>query len=112
MILSVGEILADMIGQKEDGVTTFKAFCGGAPFNLAVNAKQSGAKVGFVGRVGNDVIGRFVLCEAQKAHLDRLDIQIDAERNTTIAFVTPRTASAILLSTVTIRRTSISILTI
>lgn len=88
MILSVGEILADMIGQKEDGVTTFKAFCGGAPFNLAVNAKQSGAKVGFVGRVGNDVIGRFVLCEAQKAHLDRLDIQIDVERNTTIAFVT------------------------
>lgn len=88
MILSVGEILADMIGQKEDGVTTFKAFCGGAPFNLAVNAKQSGAKVGFVGRVGNDVIGRFVLGEAQKAHLDRLDIQIDAERNTTIAFVT------------------------
>lgn len=88
MILSVGEILADMIGQKEDGVTTFKAFCGGAPFNLAVNAKQSDAKVGFVGRVGNDVIGRFVLCEAQKEHLDRLDIQIDAERNTTIAFVT------------------------
>lgn len=88
MILSVGEILADMIGQKVDGVTTFKAFCGGAPFNLAVNAKQSGAKVGFVGRVGNDVIGRFVLCEAQKAHLERLDIQIDVERNTTIAFVT------------------------
>lgn len=88
MILSVGEILADMIGQKEDGVTTFKAFCGGAPFNLAVNAKQSGAKVGFVGRVGNDVIGRFVLGEAQKAHLERLDIQIDAECNTTIAFVT------------------------
>lgn len=88
MILSVGEILADMIGQKVNGVTTFKAFCGGAPFNLAVNAKQSGAKVGFVGRVGNDVIGRFVLCEAQKAHLERLDIQIDAERNTTIAFVT------------------------
>ena len=51
MILSVGEILADMIGQKVDGVTTFKAFCGGAPFNLAVNAKQSGAKVDFVGRV-------------------------------------------------------------
>ena len=88
MILSIGEILADMIGQKVDGVTTFKAFCGGAPFNLAVNAKQSGAKVGFVGRVGNDVIGRFVFVEAQKAHLDRLDIQIDDERNTTIALVT------------------------
>lgn len=41
MILSVGEILADMIGQKVNGVTTFKAFCGGAPFNLAVNAKKA-----------------------------------------------------------------------
>ena len=30
MILSIGEILADMIGEKIDGVTTFKAFCGGA----------------------------------------------------------------------------------
>lgn len=88
MILSIGEILADMIGEKIDGVTTFKAFCGGAPFNLAVNAKQSGAKVGFVGRVGNDVIGRFVTVEAQKANLDFLDIQTDDERNTTIAFVT------------------------
>ena len=88
MILSIGEILADMIGQKVDGITTFKAFCGGAPFNLAVNAKRCGAKVGFVGRVGNDVIGRFVLGEAQKAHLERLDIQIDDKRNTTIAFVT------------------------
>ena len=105
MILAVGEILADMIGEKNDNAEmrangeksgncnsgkgmTFKAFCGGAPFNLAVNAKRSGASVGFVGRVGNDVIGRFVVSEAQKAHLERLDIQIDDERNTTIAFVT------------------------
>ena len=56
MILSIGEILADLIGEKNDGALTFRVFCGGAPFNLAVNAKQSGATVGFVGRVGNDVI--------------------------------------------------------
>lgn len=43
MILSIGEILADLIGEKNDGALTFRAFCGGAPFNLAVNAKQSGA---------------------------------------------------------------------
>lgn len=61
MILSIGEILADMLGQKIDGATAFKAFCGGAPFNVAVNAKRCGAKVGFVGRVGNDVIGKFVI---------------------------------------------------
>lgn len=88
MILSIGEILADLIGEKNDGALTFRAFCGGAPFNLAVNAKQSGATVGFVGRVGNDVIGRFVTAEAEKANLDSLDIQTDEKRNTTIAFVT------------------------
>ena len=88
MILSIGEILADMVGETVNDTLTFKSFCGGAPFNVAVNAKLAGASVGFVGRVGKDVIGRFVLEEAKKANLDCLDIQIDNERNTTIAFVT------------------------
>lgn len=88
MILSIGEILADMVGLTEDNTLTFKAFAGGAPFNAIVNAKQAGAKSAFVGKVGNDVIGRFLLDETKKAGLDKLDIQIDAKRNTTLAFVT------------------------
>ena len=88
MILSIGEVLADMVGEKTDEGLKFSAFIGGAPFNVAVNAKQSGANVGFIGRVGNDVIGRFCLAEAEKFGLDHLDIQKDASRNTTIAFVT------------------------
>ncbi|MBE5743623.1 MAG: carbohydrate kinase [Clostridiales bacterium] len=88
MILAVGEILADMIGDNENENLTFKAFCGGAPFNVAVNAKMSGSTVGFIGRVGYDVIGRFLCNEAKKAGLDYLDIQIDKQRNTTLAFVT------------------------
>lgn len=51
MILSIGEILADFIGEDE---TKFRMCCGGAPFNVAVNAKHAGAKVGFIGRVGKD----------------------------------------------------------
>lgn len=88
MILSIGEILADMVGERVNGVTTFKAFCGGAPFNLAVNAKQTGAKAAFVSCVGSDPIGRFVVSQAEKAKLEHLDIQVDEVRNTTIAFVT------------------------
>lgn len=88
MILAIGEILADMVGSDENGTLTFKAFCGGAPFNVAVNAKKAGAEVGFVGRVGKDVIGRFVNEEAKKANFDYLDIQQDDKRNTTLAFVT------------------------
>ena len=88
MILCIGEILADMVGSNENGTLTFKAFCGGAPFNVAVNAKNAGANVGFIGCVGKDVIGRFLLDESKKAKLDCLDIQTDDERNTTLAFVT------------------------
>ena len=88
MILSIGEILADLVGDSNDAGLSIKAFCGGAPFNVAVNAKIAGAKVGFVGRVGNDVMGRYVVKQASKANLDCLDIQYDEKRNTTLAFVT------------------------
>ena len=88
MILCVGEILADMVGETKDGTLEFKAFVGGAPFNVAVNAKQAGAKVGFVSRIGKDVIGRFCHAQAEKFGLDELDLQEDDARNTTIAFVT------------------------
>lgn len=87
MILAIGEILADMVGQYVDGDLTFKAFCGGAPYNVAVNAKKAGAKVGFIGRVGDDVIGRFLIKESEKANFDRFDVQIDEYRSTTLAFV-------------------------
>ena len=38
MILSIGEILADMVGENNKEGLTFKVFVGGAPFNVAVNA--------------------------------------------------------------------------
>ena len=88
MILSIGEILADMVGESNKDGLTFKAFVGGAPFNVAVNAKQAGAKVGFISRIGKDVIGRFCFAQAEKFVLDYLDLQQDEKRNTTIAFVT------------------------
>ncbi|MBE7086958.1 MAG: carbohydrate kinase [Clostridiales bacterium] len=88
MILSIGEILADMIGTSSNQGMEFKAFVGGAPFNVAVNALQAGSKVGFCGRVGLDPIGRFLTTEAEKFGFNYLNIQNDDERNTTLAFVT------------------------
>ena len=87
MILCIGEILADLIGKEENGRYSYDMFIGGAPFNVAVNAKRAGAKVGFVGRVGKDPIGKFLISTAKKANLDYTDIQIDGERNTTLAIV-------------------------
>ena len=52
MVLSIGEILADMIGNTAENSIEIKAFIGGAPFNVAVNCLKAGSKVGFCGRVG------------------------------------------------------------
>ncbi len=88
MILCIGEILADMIGEEINGTTNFQMFCGGAPFNVAVNAKQSGAKVGFIGKVGREPVGKFLIYYAGKVGFDYLEIDKDDIRNTTLAFVT------------------------
>lgn len=88
MILAIGEILADMVGSNENDCLNFKAFAGGAPFNVAVNAKQAGAEVGFIGRVGNDPVGKFLINVVDKIGFKYCDVQIDHKRNTTLAFVT------------------------
>ena len=85
MILSIGEILTDINNTSSN---EYACFAGGAPFNVAVNAKRAGATTGFIGRVGNDTMGRFLLNESKKAGLDFLDIQTDSVKNTTLAFVT------------------------
>lgn len=84
MILSIGEILVDMIEGKDN---SFQMFIGGAPFNVAVNAKQSGAKCGFIGRIGKDVAGNFINKVINNYYLDSACLQLDDIRNTTLAFV-------------------------
>ena len=88
MILSIGEILADMIGEKTENGITYNCLLGGAPFNLAFNAKKAGAKVAFIGKVGGDGVGDYLKETAKKANLDELIIQTDNDKNTTLAFVT------------------------
>ncbi|MBR7141262.1 MAG: carbohydrate kinase, partial [Clostridia bacterium] len=59
MIVSVGEILADMMGVTRGGETTYQQKAGGAPFNLSCAIKKLGGEVKFVGAVGNDLVGKF-----------------------------------------------------
>ncbi|HTP35762.1 MAG TPA: carbohydrate kinase [Candidatus Acidoferrales bacterium] len=57
-LLSIGEILWDLIGGE--------AHLGGAPFNLAVQARRLGHDVAFVSAVGDDKLGRAALAEAAR----------------------------------------------
>ena len=70
MLLCVGEILADMIGEEKNGITTYERKAGGAPFNVACALKKFGADVKFVGSVGDDLIGTFLINYAKDFGMD------------------------------------------
>lgn len=85
MILSVGEILTDMIGVDSN----YKMYVGGAPFNVAVSVVRSGGECTFIGKVGNDIAGNFIKKEVKKfGIIDK--IITDDFHNTTRAVVSLR----------------------
>ncbi len=87
MILCVGEILADMIGSNNGNAFCYERKAGGAPFNVACAAKKLGSAVGFVGAVGDDVIGEYLIGFARGRGFDYTIIDKNNSANTTLAFV-------------------------
>ena len=87
MLLCIGEILADMIGEEKNGIVTYERKAGGAPFNVACALKKFGAEVKFVGSVGDDLIGKFLINYARDFGMDTTYIHQNTARNTTLAFV-------------------------
>ena len=62
-LLSMGELLIDFTptGATEDGRLLFARNPGGAPANVAVQAVRAGVTAGFLGRVGKDMFGDFLV---------------------------------------------------
>lgn len=87
MILCIGEILADLIGEEENNLTIYKKFAGGAPFNVACGLANYNAGVKFVGNVGDDIIGRYLKYYAGEVLNLESHVSIDELHNTTLAFV-------------------------
>ncbi len=87
MVISVGEILADMIAKNTAEGTVYSRHAGGAPFNVACGIAKLGGKAGFYGCVGKDLIGDFLIGFAKTRGIERLHIERNRERNTTLAFV-------------------------
>ncbi|MBA2175137.1 aminoimidazole riboside kinase [Halobacillus locisalis] len=58
-IISLGEALIDFIPLDNDNMS-FQKSPGGAPANVAVGLARLGAKSTFLGKVGDDVLGRFL----------------------------------------------------
>lgn len=61
MILVIGEILIDMVGNIASNSLQLEGKLGGAPFNVASNLADLDVDTTFYGVVGKDVIGDFLL---------------------------------------------------
>jgi len=88
MLGVIGEILVDLTGKETSDGLSFTRHAGGAPFNVALAAKRLGAKVGFFGSVGDDMMGHYLEAFAKAQGFDELALSVLPDRNTTLAWVT------------------------
>lgn len=88
-LLSMGELLIDFtpVGETEDGRLLFARNPGGAPANVAVQAKRAGVTAGFLGRVGSDMFGDFLADTLKECGVDVRGLSQDEDYATSLAFV-------------------------
>ena len=89
-IVSLGEVVAD-IYRGEGGSSVempFTARPGGAPANVAVAASRLGTEAAFVGGVGDDLFGNFILEALENEGVDTGGVRrCDPPTRTSLAFV-------------------------
>ena len=88
-LVSMGELLIDFtpVGETEDGRLLFARNPGGAPANVAVQAHRAGVSAGFLGRVGLDMFGGFLVDTLKGCGVDTRGLSQDPDYATTLAFV-------------------------
>ncbi len=90
-IVCLGEILIDMfpaeIGRSMMDVSAFRPKPGGAPANVAVAAARLGAECAFVGKVGDDIFGHYLISVLENEGVTTKGMRIDPTARTTLVFI-------------------------
>jgi fructokinase len=86
-IISLGEALIDFIPLDTTN-TSYQKSPGGAPANVAVGAARLGLKSTFLGKVGDDVLGRFLLETLDNFGVRTNQMVLTPDVRTGVVFVT------------------------
>ena len=87
-LVTIGEILIDLTYTGCDkGIPLYKANPGGAPANVAVAAARLGASTAFIGKVGQDYYGNFLIKTLEDNRVDISGVLACDSAPTTLAVV-------------------------
>ena len=87
MIVSIGEAMVEF-NQTRPGEKTYLQGFGGDTSNMIIAAARSGARAGYVTRVGDDEFGRMLRELWQREGVDTSGVIVDREAPTGVYFVT------------------------
>ncbi len=90
-VVTMGEALIDFVS-TEQGVSVedapaFVKAAGGAPANVAVGVRRLGGSAAFIGKVGNDPFGSFLVKSLALDGVVTSGIRYDASARTALAFI-------------------------
>ncbi len=88
-LIAFGELLIDFspAGKGKMGNPAFEMNPGGAPLNCAAALCRLGGSAAYIGKVGADLFGEFILHEMAEAGMDTRSVVRTADTHTTLAFV-------------------------
>jgi sugar/nucleoside kinase (ribokinase family) len=89
-VACIGEVLIDFIAEETgtlDKVRSFRRSPGGAPANVAVGIARLGVPCGFIGKVGADTFGAFLIKTLKENGVNIRALLQTSEAPTALAFV-------------------------
>jgi len=93
-VVCLGEMLIDFVPTSSRAMLSeaveFKKAAGGAPANVAVGVVRLGASSAFMGKVGDDPFGRFLVQTLSSAGVDCDTVTYSKKARTALAFVSLR----------------------
>lgn len=88
-VVAMGELLVDFTenGISEQGNPILEANPGGAPCNVLSMLQRLGKKTAFIGKVGQDALGKMLIDVVREQGINADNLLVDEEVSTTLAFV-------------------------
>jgi 5-dehydro-2-deoxygluconokinase len=90
-LITVGRVSVDLYGQQVGGrledMASFAKYVGGCPANIAIGAARLGLSVGFLSRVGDEAMGRFVREQLTREGVDVAHLKTDPTRLTALVIL-------------------------